>query len=427
MLNAQQKFKSTPVGEIPVDWECVRIETLVQSLKAGVSVNGTKNSEQTNQVAVLKVSAVTEGEFKPEQSKTVIQEDLHRVKTPVTADRIIISRSNSQSLVGASAYVSRDYPDLYLSDKLWEIDCNELSQNKFLSIVLSSGRLRYRLSNLATGTSGSMKNISQGDLTTLPIALPPLAEQQKIADILSTGDRAIDTQRKLITALTQRKKALAQQLLTGKTRLPGFEEPWEEVKLSELLKFEPRETPKPQEPFLSAGLRSHGKGVFLKPDFEPASIALESLFMIREGDLMVNITFAWEGAIAIVPPKADKALTSHRFLTYTYPESLVRGYLEALIKSKRFVFECILASPGGAGRNRVLKKTDFLKIKIPLPPLDEQIAIAKVLTTADRELALHTQHLTTPPNPKTRIDATAPHWQSASCQLTEEKTVPPST
>jgi type I restriction enzyme S subunit len=159
--------------------------------------------------------------------------------------------------------------------------------------------------------------------------------------------------------------------------------------LGDVITHEPRITTKPKGAFLAAGIRSHGKGVFLKPDFEAEDIALDELFQLRTDDLVVNITFGWEGAAAIVPPEADGALVSHRFPTFTFKSGVsFPGYFRHVIRQKRFVHEMGLASPGGAGRNRVLSKTDFLRIPIELPSFEGQERIAAVLNTCDREIEL---------------------------------------
>jgi hypothetical protein len=220
-------------------------------------------------------------------------------------------------------------------------------------------------------------------------ALPPLPEQRKIADILTTWDEALTQLDALIEAQERRKKALMQQLLTGKKRFPGFKGKWKTVNLRDVLEPITRPTAKPHGKFLAAGIRSHGKGVFLKHDFIPANIALDELFELKTGDLVVNITFAWEGAAAIVPPEADGALVSHRFPAFGFREGkAVRSFFRHYIRTHRFVFDCGLASPGGAGRNRVLSKSAFLDIELPLPPVEEQQKIGDILDTADQQLTL---------------------------------------
>lgn len=129
--------------------------------------------------------------------------------------------------------------------------------------------------------------------------------------------------------------------------------------------------------------------MFLKPDFEAEDIALDELFEIRTGDLILNITFAWEGAAAVVPASANGALVSHRFPTFRVRESDADiSFLRHYILTKRFVFDCGLASPGGAGRNRVLSKSAFMAIRLSVPPASEQRAIGGILDTADAELRL---------------------------------------
>lgn len=146
---------------------------------------------------------------------------------------------------------------------------------------------------------------------------------------------------------------------------------------------------KPDKPFLAMGLRSHGKGTFQKPDFEPDKIAMTELYEVKENDLIVNITFAWEGAIAIVKKKDEGALVSHRFPTYEFKtEKVIPEFFKYLIIQKRFVYDLTVISPGGAGRNRVMRKDDFGEIYRSITSIKEQKKIAEVLNTADKEIEL---------------------------------------
>jgi type I restriction enzyme S subunit len=260
---------------------------------------------------------------------------------------------------------------------------------------LNSGYLRRYLEFLKArihylAPQNAQKNISVEFLEPLPVLLPPLPEQQKIAAILGAWDRAIEKLQALVMAKTERLRALRQQLLTGTRRFPEFrKERWTHVYLSDVVTHEPRLTTKPKGVFLAAGVRSHGKGVFLKPDFDAEDIALDELYELRTDDLVVNITFGWEGAVAIVPPEANGALVSHRFPTFVFrPSVSFPGYFRHVVRLRKFVFEVGLASPGGAGRNRVLSKKGFLRVPIDLPSLEEQQRIAAVLNACEREVRL---------------------------------------
>ncbi len=254
----------------------------------------------------------------------------------------------------------------------------------------------YCISNLARrffmrkAKQTTMTTIGQEDISELIIPLPPLPEQKAIAHVLGLMDTAINKNNQLIAQKELRKKWLMQNLLTGKKRLKGFEnEKWKIKSLRDILIPVSRPVDKPKSTFLALGIRSHGKGTFLKPEFDPKKIEMDTLYEVKENDLIVNITFAWEGAIAIVKKADDGALVSHRFPTFTFNSNNgVTDYFRHLIVQPRFKYMLGLISPGGAGRNRVLSKKDFLKLEVKLPSVKEQMAIAQLLQAADKEIQL---------------------------------------
>jgi type I restriction enzyme S subunit len=148
---------------LPEGWKKCRLGTLISSLEAGVSVNSQDRKASPDEHGVLKISAVTSGIFDPAENKVIRADELGRAAVQPKADRIIVSRSNTETLVGASAYIDRDYPHLYLSDKLWQLKPNTSNpvHMHWLSYWLASASTRVKLSKHATGTSGSMKNISK--------------------------------------------------------------------------------------------------------------------------------------------------------------------------------------------------------------------------------------------------------------------------
>ena len=173
-----------------------------------------------------------------------------------------------------------------------------------------------------------------------------------------------------------------------KLRFPRFEGDWKSSQFSEFLVPDFRDVPKPSERYLALGVRSHGKGIFQKPHSEPEKIAMETLYEVHANDLVVNITFAWEGAIAIARPNDHGGLVSHRFPTYTFDrEQVIHDFFEYVIEDKRFRQTLDLISPGGAGRNRVLSKKAFLNIKHWFPTLPEQRKIAGFLGAVDTKIA----------------------------------------
>ncbi|MEL7213683.1 MAG: restriction endonuclease subunit S [Pseudomonadota bacterium] len=202
-------------------WKEVRLGELLTSMDAGCSVNSSDRGAAEEECGVLKTSCVSGGIFEWRNNKAVLEAaEVQRLKEPVLAGTVIMSRMNTSALVGANGYVSRDYPNLFLPDRLWALKSDpSLVLPRWLGHILSSRPVRYRLSSLATGTSGSMKNITKDDVRSLPVLLPSLDEQAAIDAALHSWDLEADKLLSLTVQMRSEKKALMQQLLTGKRRV----------------------------------------------------------------------------------------------------------------------------------------------------------------------------------------------------------------
>lgn len=194
-------------------WEKLPLSALVKALDAGVSVNSGDRPAMVNEMGILKTSAVTDGIFDSSENKVVTDiQELNRLKEEVTANTIIISRMNTPALVGANAYIETDHKNLFLPDRLWAAKPRSGTSMRFVAFILGSVQGRAALSALATGTSGSMKNIAKASVLELQVLTPSPEEQQKIADCLSSLDELITTQTQQLEAYKAHKKGLMQQL-----------------------------------------------------------------------------------------------------------------------------------------------------------------------------------------------------------------------
>ncbi len=183
------------------DWPVVELGDIVDELESGVSVNSTSRPIVDGEVGILKTSCVTSGAFEPQQHKAVLPDETKRVRCPVRRNTIIISRMNTEALVGANAYVGADYPRLFLPDRLWQTVISRRDVVvRYVQAVLASDICRARISALSHGTSGSMKNISKPQLLSLEVPLPPLPEQERIVAELETEAAKIEVVRGLIPA-----------------------------------------------------------------------------------------------------------------------------------------------------------------------------------------------------------------------------------
>ena len=172
-------------------------------------------------------------------------------------------------------------------------------------------------------------------------------------------------------------------------RFTGFTDDWEQRKLGELLeKYEdPVETP--HDGYERLGIRSHAKGTF--HSFVESGEELNSARMHRvaANKFILNITFAWEHAVAITDKNDEGKLVSHRFPQFSFDKCLKSNFFKYLILDEKFRKHLELSSPGGAGRNRVLKISDMLEYKIYLPSIDEQTEIGQYFSHLDNLITLH--------------------------------------
>jgi len=202
-----------PEFEEAGQWAEIPLSKLVSALDAGVSVNSGDRPAMRHEIGVLKTSAVTNGVFDPLENKVVFdEEEIKRVREPVRADTVIISRMNTPALVGANAYVKDDYPNLFLPDRLWAAKPRPGADMRFVAQVLGSDSGRAALSGLAGGSSGSMKNISKPSVLELLVMAPSRPEQQRIADWLTSLDGLIAAETRKLDTLKTHKKGLMQQL-----------------------------------------------------------------------------------------------------------------------------------------------------------------------------------------------------------------------
>ena len=196
------------------EWQEKPLSEFILTLDAGVSVNsGDDRPAIKAELGVLKTSAITKGQFDPEENKVVLAEsELSRLREPVTGGTIIICRKNTPALVGANAYVESTHENLFLPDLLWAAKPREGVSMRFLSCILGSNIGRAALSKLAKGSSASMSNITKPEVLAFSVMAPSPAEQQRIASCLSILDALIAAETQKLEALKTHKKGLMQRL-----------------------------------------------------------------------------------------------------------------------------------------------------------------------------------------------------------------------
>ena len=248
-------------------------------------------------------------------------------------------------------------------------------------------------------TGSTFESLNSNDIKNSNLLVPVNEEQIKIGQYFSQLDNLITLHQRECNQLKELKKTMLKKMFPRdgsnipEVRFAGFTDDWEQRKLGELLeKYEdPVETP--HDGYERLGIRSHAKGTF--HSFVESGEELNSVRMHRvaANKFILNITFAWEHAVAITDKNDEGKLVSHRFPQFSFDKCLKSNFFKYLILDEKFRKHLELSSPGGAGRNRVLKISDMLEYKIYLPSIDEQTEIGQYFSHLDNLITLHQREL----------------------------------
>ena len=294
------------------------------------------------------------------------------------AKSVEIKNLEHKAVAGLHTFLLRDKGD-YFADG-------------YKGYILYEPWVAKELKKKATGIS--VLGISKSNLLNLKIKLPPLDEQEKIAEILSTWDEAINLTINLIESKKQFKKALMQNLLTAKIRFPEFKDEWEEDKLAKNVKiqcgysFESKDFKKQGIPIIRISNISNTSIYMNMTDLVYFDeIQNEKKFLIKKNDLLIAMSGATAGKVSIYNLE-QKAYLNQRvgLFRVTSPLLVNYGFLTQFVFSNFFSKQLILLLSTSAQPNISLKDIENLKIK--LPNLKEQQKIAEVLTACDDEINL---------------------------------------
>ena len=361
------------------------LSEIILSLDSGISVNGEDRPADDGEPGVLKVSAVSEGRFFPEENKAIIAAELSRLTLYAREGDLLISRANTYELIAACGLVERDHPNLFLPDKLWRVVLRDPNRDHALWLlqVLNSPDVRRKLKSRASGTSGSMKNISKEAFLGIPVFRPCYETQRVIATILRRWDVATYTHEDLIAVKLHLKHGLMQQLLTGKRRFKGFASEWKHQCLGSFL-TESRIRGSNGAEARKLTVRLYGKGVCPKGGTRPGSNATQ-FYTRRAGQFIYSKLDFLNGAFGIVPPSLDGYESSLDLPAFDVDKSIDSRWLLYFVTRPGFYRNQLGLAHGGRKARRV-NPSDLLKLSIAMPEKNEQVRIADALETLDCEI-----------------------------------------
>ncbi|MEO1903344.1 MAG: restriction endonuclease subunit S [Alcanivorax sp.] len=253
-------------------------------------------------------------------------------------------------------------------------------------------RVTECVENKAHGFKATLLHVQKSDIAEQVIPVPPLLEQNSIARILSTWDEAIATTEQLLANSEQQKKALMQQLLTGKKRLPGFQGEWLSVKLVDIFR---RVTTKNDGQSANVVTISGQQGLIRQQEFFKKAVASEVLdgyFLLKKGQFAYNKSYSKGypmGAVKRLNRYPEAVVTTLYICFEIADEKVASGdyfehYFEAGFLNRGL---SKVANEGGRAHGLLnVKPADFFSLHISLPNLDEQKAIAKVIASAEKEV-----------------------------------------
>lgn len=370
-----QGYKATALGIIPQEWEVMRLGDIV-SITSGESPS-LYHLKAEGKYPYVKVEDLNNCEKYQESSREYSDDN----NTTIKAGSIIFPKRGASILNNKVRIAAKD---IQMDSNMMAITPHTaIVDTEFLYIRILHERL-YRIAD-----TSSIPQINNKHIIPYKIAVPPLAEQRKIAEVLGVWDEAIEKQARLIEKLALRKRALMQRLLSAKLRLPGFSEPWKIHKLQELF-TERNETNRTDLPLLSI---TGDRGVILQTESEKRDTSNDDKSKykrIAKGDIGYNTMRMWQGRSAL---SGLEGIVSPAY-TIVVPNTDVDGYyMSVLFKQPRLIYDFWTHSQGLVGDTLNCKYRDFGQVHICCPPLAEQKAITEVLTAADREIELAKEKL----------------------------------
>ena len=194
-------------------WEQRKLAELTKTITTGKSVNSDEGEVSDGDIGVLKTSCVSYDRFNPSESKPVVKSEQQLVKCAVEKDSVIVSRMNTPERVGACGYVSTDFPNLFLPDRLWKLKFQDTVDTYFVYMMLVSSAYKEKITSMASGTSGSMYNIPKETFLNLQLVIPAkIDEQKQLGRILKKIDTLITLHQRKLEKLQNIKKSCLEKM-----------------------------------------------------------------------------------------------------------------------------------------------------------------------------------------------------------------------
>jgi len=223
-INPDVKFKNVS-GQwndaVPNAWRVMPLRYAISKIEQGSSPLSDNNIPESNDIGVIKISAVKKGSFNEMESKKLFADSDFDDRYIIKKGDLLVTRGNTPELVADACYVKEEpQRKIMLSDLVYRLSPNKKVKAQFVCFALLSDYMRHQIKLDARGSSMTMAKVSQEHIKSWVIAIPPINEQVEIIDFLSKQltefERLFDAAHKLIHHLKERRSALISAAVTGK-------------------------------------------------------------------------------------------------------------------------------------------------------------------------------------------------------------------
>ena len=366
-------------------------------------MNSDDGAVAVGDIGILKTSCVSYDRFNPYESKPVVKDELQSVKCAVEKDSVIVSRMNTPERVGACGYVSTDFPNLFLPDRLWKLKFQDNVDAYFVYMMLVSSVYKEKITSMASGTSGSMYNIPKETFLNLQLVVPvQTSEQRKIGQVLRQLNDLITLHQRKFDKLQVLKKAMLEKMFpkngssVPEIRFKGFTDAWEQRKLGEVVKEVTRNDPTSEAPIMMITANNGFIEQSERYAFDNAGESLKKYILLQKGELAYN-----HGASKLRPFGSCFALTTAEsaripFVYHCFSaENQNAEFLSIELNGSEVESQLRKIVSSGARMDGLLNISfdEYSTVTVLLPDIKEQEHIADFFRNLDHLITLHQREL----------------------------------
>lgn len=393
---APDGYKKTKAGIIPTEWNCMEINQMIEGAHLGGNYT---NTTEDNGIPLIKMGNIGRGNIILNGLNYITDEELNKEDLLEEGDLLFNTR-NTLELVGKVAVWKSELPEAYYNSNLLKLSFKKkyVKNNYFMNYLFNSAHSIKTLRRIATGTT-SVAAIYTKDLLNCNLVIPPLPEQQRIAEILLTWEKAIELKEQLISEKKQQKKGLMKRLLTGEMRLPDFECEWEETRLKDLFERVIRKNTEGSTNVLTISAQH---GLINQEDFFNKSVAsaiLDNYYLLRNGEFAYNKSYSNGypmGAIKRLH-KYESGVVTTLYICFKLSDEISNNasFYEHYFESGLLIVQLMqIAHEGGRAHGLLnVSPNDFFELEIKRPSIEEQTQIAEILKVASTQIELEEKEL----------------------------------